>query len=85
LQTPESEAIWQLNSVRYIDLREISEPDKRVFNAVRIVVEEAIVNEATQAVSHLPGLAGVLAGAHPIESVEGCKMLSYRGNTTWHT
>jgi hypothetical protein len=76
LQISESEAIWQLNSVRYIDLREISEPDKRAFNAVRIIVEEAIVNEARAVVSDRPELAGVLAGAHPIESVEGCKMFS---------
>jgi hypothetical protein len=76
LQIPESEAIWQLNSVRYIDLRGISEPDKRAFNAVRIIVEEAIVNGARAVVSDLPELAGVLAGARPIESVEGCKMFS---------
>jgi hypothetical protein len=76
LQIPESKAIWQLNSVRYIDLREISEPDKRVFNAVRIVVEEAIVNETGAVASDRPELVGVLAGAHPIESVEGCKTFS---------
>jgi hypothetical protein len=76
LQIPEAEAIRQLNAVRYVDLREISEPDKRVFNAVRIIVEEAIVNEATETVNHRPELASVLAGAHPIESVEGCKTFS---------
>jgi len=76
LQIPESEAIQQLNDVRYVDLREISEPDKRVFNAVRIVVEEAIVNEAAVVVSDRPELVSVLAGAHPIESVEGCKTFS---------
>jgi hypothetical protein len=76
LQIPEAETIRRLNSVRYVDLREISEPDKRVFNAVRIVVEEAIVNEAVMAVSDRPELASILAGAHPIESVEGCKTFS---------
>jgi hypothetical protein len=76
LQTHEAEAIRQLNSIRYVNLREISEPNKRVFNAVRIVVEEAIVNEAAVAVSDRPELAGVLAGAYPIESVEGCKTFS---------
>jgi len=76
LQIPAPEAIRLLNSVRYVDLREISEPDKRVFNAVRIVVEEAVVNEAAVAVSDRPELACVLAGAHPIESFDGCKTFS---------
>jgi hypothetical protein len=66
-------AIEQLNSVRYIDLREISEPDKRVFNSLRIIVEEAVVNEAAAVVSDRLELLGLLAGAHPIESVTGCK------------
>jgi len=69
----ELDAIEQLNSVRYVDLREISEPDKRVFNSLRIVVEEAVVNEAAAVVSDQPELENLLAGAHPIESVEGCK------------
>ena len=75
-EIPEAETIRQLNSVSYVDLREISEPNKRVLNAVRIVVEEAIVNEAAVAVSDRPELAGVLKGAHPIESVEGCRTFS---------
>jgi hypothetical protein len=70
---PESDAIRQLNFVRYVDLREISEPDKRAFNSLRIVVEEAIVNEAATVVSERPELEAVRAGAHPIESVEGCR------------
>jgi hypothetical protein len=73
LETTQSGAIWQLNSTRYIDLREISEPDKRAFNSLRIVVEEAVVNEAAAVVSDRPELANLLARAHPIESVEGCK------------
>jgi hypothetical protein len=73
LELPESEAIGQLNSTRYVDLREISEPNKRVFNSLRIVVEQAIVNEAAVVVSDRPELANLLAGAYPIESVEGCK------------
>ncbi len=36
--------IEQLNSVKYLYLREISERDKTVFNTLRIVVEEAVVN-----------------------------------------
>ena len=75
-----SDAVAQLNSVKYVDLREISEPNKRAFNSLRIVVEEAVVNEARAVVSDRPELAGLLAGAHPIESVHGCKtfQLSWR-------
>jgi hypothetical protein len=62
-----------LNSTRYVDLRDISEPNKRAFNSLRIVVEEAVVNEAAAVVSDRPELANLLAGAHRIESVEGCK------------
>ncbi len=74
LELPESAAIRQLNSVRYIYLREISELDKRTFNSLRIIVEEAVVNEAAVEFSDRPELANILAGAHPIESVEGCKI-----------
>src|ERR1700722_10097086 len=75
LQIPESDAIRQLNSVRYVRLHEISEPDKSAFNSLRIVVDEAIVNMAAVAVSDRPELAALLAGAHPIESVEGGKTI----------
>ena len=71
---PVSDAIRELNSVGYIDLREIFEPNKRVFNSLRIVVEEAVVNETKAVISDRPDLANILAGAHPIESVAGCKM-----------
>lgn len=74
LEMPESDAIGQLNSATYVDLREICEPNKRVFNSLRIIVEEAVVNEAAVVVSDRPELANLLSGAHPIESVEGCKM-----------
>ena len=76
MEISESDEIRQLNSVRFVDLREISEPDKSVFNAVRIVVDEAVVNESVTAVSDRPELVHVLGGAHPIESVEGCKSFS---------
>lgn len=66
-------AIEQLNSVRYVYMREISEPNDRGLNALRIVVDEAVVNETAAAVSCQPELASILAGAHPIESIEGCK------------
>ncbi len=75
----ESDAIRQLNSVRYVRLHEISEPDKSAFNSLRIVVDEAIVNMAAVAVSDRPELAALLAGAHPIESVEGGKTIQLFG------
>jgi hypothetical protein len=71
LEINNSDAIGQLNSVRYVDLREISEPNKRAFNSLRIVVEGAVVSEASVAVSDRPEIANLLAGAHPIESVVG--------------
>lgn len=93
LQIPNSEAIRQLNDARYINLREISEPDKRVFNAVRIVVEEAIVNEAAVVVSERPELARVLADARPhrigrgmqdvLSIVETLSGLSSNRGTCW--
>lgn len=69
----ESDVIVQLNSVKYLGLREISEPNKSVFNSLRIIVEEAVVNEAAVVVSDRPELAVLVTGAHPIESVDGCK------------
>ena len=69
----ESAAIGLLNSVKYLYLRKISEPDKRVFNSLRIVVEEAAVNEAARVVCDRPELEKALRQAHPIESIEGCK------------
>ena len=71
---PDSNAIERLNAAKYVDLREISEPNKNVFNSLRIIVAEAVVNEATVVASDRPELAQLFAGAHPIESVEGCKM-----------
>ena len=68
-----SNATEQLNSVRYVNLREISEPNKRVLNSLRIIVDEVVVNETAVVVSDRPELANLLAGAHPIETVEGCK------------
>ena len=74
LRMPDSGAIERLNAAKYVDLREISEPNKNVFNSLRIVVEEAVVNEAAAVATDRPELTQLLAGAHPIESVEGCKM-----------
>ena len=76
MKIPEPDEIQQLNAVKFVRLREISEPDKSAFNSLRIIVDEAIVNEAVLAFSDRPELARVLAGAHPVESVEGCKTFS---------
>jgi hypothetical protein len=73
MSEPDSTSIEQLNSVRFVYLLEISELDKRTFNSLRIVVEEAVLNEPAAVVSDRPEVANVLAGAHAIESIEGCK------------
>lgn len=73
LKSGKSAAIEQLNGARFIDLREISEPNKNTLNSLRIVVEEAVLNESVNVSSERAELATLLNGAHPIESVEGCK------------
>jgi hypothetical protein len=65
------EAIEQLNSARYLYLRELSEPRD---NALKLVVEEAVVNYSGLVKSDMPELAAVLKDASPIESVEGCRV-----------
>jgi len=65
------EAIEQLNSARYLYLRELSEPRD---NALKLVVEEAVVNHPRLVKSDMPELAAILKDASPIESVEGCKV-----------
>jgi hypothetical protein len=66
-------AVEQLNSVKYISLREISEPNKRAFNTLRIIVQEAVVNYGGH-VDVPKEIGSILKGPHPIESVEGCKV-----------
>lgn len=63
-------AVEQLNSVRYLYLRELGEPRD---NSLRLVVEEAVVNRASVASFH-PELEAILKDASPIESVEGCRI-----------
>jgi hypothetical protein len=73
----DSTIIEQLDSVKYLYLREISEADKNAFNTLRIIVEEAVDNyggTVSSTVLERPELQGLLKGAHPIESVEGCKL-----------
>jgi hypothetical protein len=71
---PDTVEIEQLNAVQYLYLRELSEPRD---NSLKIVVEEAIVNNSGFVKSELlelPELALIRESASPIESVEGCKM-----------
>jgi len=67
--SPEFDA---LNSVKYLYLRELSEPRD---NSLRLVVQEAIDNRSALplARSEIPELTHILKDAWPIESVEGCK------------
>ena len=61
-----------LNSVKYLYLRELSEPRD---NSLSLVVQEAIDNRSAppSARSEIPEFAEILQDAWPIESVEGCK------------
>jgi hypothetical protein len=66
----QDEAIEKLNSVKYVYLRELSEPRD---NSLRLVVEEAIVNRLGIVRPSSPELAEIMRDAGPIESIEGCK------------
>src|ERR1700743_3637444 len=68
-----SDSVELINSVRYINVREISELDRRTFNSLKIIVDEAVVNETAVVTSDRPELANILAGARPIQTIEGCK------------
>ena len=70
-------AIEELNSVEYLNLRELSEPRD---NSLRIVVEEAVVNHSAPVTSELPELETILKHSSPIESVEGCKIFELHWN-----
>jgi hypothetical protein len=61
-----------LNSVRYLYLRELSEPKD---NSLRIVVDEAVGNRSVtgKIQVNLPELAGILKDSFSIETIEGCK------------
>jgi hypothetical protein len=66
----EATAVEALNSVPYLYLRELSEPQD---NSLKLIVEEAVVNRAGVA-SFNPELEAILKDASPIESVEGCRV-----------
>jgi hypothetical protein len=61
-----------LDSVRYLYLRELSEPRD---NSLRIVVDEAVDNRSAPSpgLPGLPELADILKDSWPIESTENCK------------
>lgn len=66
----EDEALEKLNSVKYVYLRQLSEPRD---NSLRLVVEEAVDNRSGIVRPSLPELAEPMRDAYPIESIEGCK------------
>jgi hypothetical protein len=68
-----------LNSVKYLFLRQLSEPRD---NSLRLVVEEAIVNRLAPPLvaSDHPELEEILKGSCPIESVPGCKTFELTWN-----
>lgn len=68
-----------LNSLKYLYLRELSEPQD---NSLRIVVQEAVDNRSApiSAPPGLPELTEILTDAWPIESIEGCKSFELSWN-----
>jgi hypothetical protein len=66
----ETTAVEQLDSVQYLYLRELSEPQD---NSLKLVVEEAVLNGSVAA-KFDPELEAIVKDATPIESVEGCKV-----------
>jgi hypothetical protein len=60
----------QLNAVKYVFLRELSEPRD---NSLRIVVEEAVANRLGTVQLSSPELTDLVKDGCPIESLPGCK------------
>jgi hypothetical protein len=67
---PGSSELDSLNSVKYLDLRELFEPKD---NSLRLVADEAVENRSRTVRLDLPGLESVLKDSWPIESTEECK------------
>ncbi len=68
---PGSDELDSLNSVKYVYLRELTEPRD---NSLRLVVDEAVVNYSAPSRSpELPELAELFTKTAPIETIEGCK------------
>jgi hypothetical protein len=68
----DDKAVEQLNSVKYLYLRTLSEPRD---NSLRLLVEEAVLNRAgvVRLEHESPELAQILTDASPIESIQGCR------------
>jgi hypothetical protein len=75
----DDKAVEQLNSVKFLYLRELSEPRD---NSLRINVEEAVLNCASvvRLEHELPELATILKDASPIESINGCGLFELYWN-----
>ena len=71
---PGSLELESLNSVKYLYLRELSEPRD---NSLRLVVEEAVRGRAAASsgshLANLPELAEIMKDGWLIESTEGCR------------
>jgi len=65
-----------LNSVKYLYLRELSEPKD---NSLRIVVDEAVDKPSAPSPVHpdLPELREILKESWPIESTASCKRVEF--------
>ncbi len=70
------ELLDYFEGVKYLHLRGISEPDIDAFNTLAILAEEAVVNREgmARARPESPELDALLKDAHPIESIDGCRM-----------
>jgi hypothetical protein len=68
-----SELLEEVNSAKYLYLRDLSEPRD---NSLRLVVEEAVANVSgvVPELHVVPELAKILEGASLIESTAGCRM-----------
>ncbi len=68
----DSQELDSLNSVKYLYLRELSEPRD---NSLRIILDEAMDNRSAPSSVHhdLPELTEILKNSWPIETTAGCK------------
>jgi hypothetical protein len=69
----EDTTLEELNSAKYLYLRQLSEPRE---NSLRLVVQEAVENRSSTtrpSFPESPELTEILRDAWPIESTQGCK------------
>ena len=67
----DGEVLDRLRGVEYLYLSQLSEPRD---NALKIVVEEAILNSERAPIAPLPELKTLFENAHPIETAAGCRV-----------